>query len=249
MGHNAANTNPSDKIGANQSKPRESSTAKPATPPIVNPNTSSNFSTANTTLPQTITDFSLFNNSPAILARGTRSVSPGAIMILVDGLGLRNSTQLQTNLTHLFGFDYSNKTSVYPYNLYLDIAEYLRANHLGNMSVAKGYEELGYRLTQVYFQSVAGQVFKITGKIMGIQRAAAQFIRLMSHTLPWGIHELPIVKPNHLTYRKRLVGGPPPIMAGVLRGALEITGAKEVRVSYKVLSVEEDDILYEANWQ
>ena len=193
-------------------------------------------------------DFSAFNNSPAILARGTRSVAPASVVMLVEVLNLKQSASIQFVLKNQFDFDLSQPPSTCSYNKYLDIAEYLRATFLPNMSVAAGYEEIGYRVTNLYFQGVAGQVVKMMARVMGPQKGAKQFLRSISNTLPWAEHELEELGPNHLCYHKRLVGGPPPIMLGILRAALEASGAKLRHASYTVLSEEEDDVLYDIEW-
>ena len=195
------------------------------------------------------TNYSRFNNTPAILARGTRSVSSRTMLILLDALNLKNDLKVHAALATKFDFDVKKLQSVYSYNSYLDVAEYLRANYLDKLNPEDGYNELGYRITQVYFQGVAGQVVKTMARVMGPQNGAKQFVRTMSNTLSWGTHELEEVRSNYVRYHKALVGGPPPLMLGLIRAALEAGGAKLTRATYTVYSIDEDDVVYEVEWK
>ena len=193
--------------------------------------------------------YTQFNNTPAILARGTRSVPARTVLILLEALDLKDDPTVQATLATHFGIEVEKPQRVYSYNCYLEVAEYLRSTFLSHLTPEEGYNELGYQLTQVYFKGVAGQVMRVLARVMGPQRGARHFVHSMSTALPWGIHELQEVQPNYIRYRKELVGGPPPLMLGILRASIEAAGAKLTKATYTVQSMAQDDIVYEVEWQ
>jgi uncharacterized protein (TIGR02265 family) len=189
-----------------------------------------------------------FNSSPLIQERDNRIVTAGTLRTLYLTFELENHLGISQEVERRFGIDLSQPPRVCEYDKYLEIAEYLRAVSFRHLTPEQGYEELGYRIVQVYFMGAAGQVLRTLAKVMGPQTGAKQFIKLISRALPWGQHEIEEIRPGYARYHKALVGGPPPLMLGMIRAAVEATGARITRSGYTVLSEERDDIIYEIYW-
>jgi uncharacterized protein (TIGR02265 family) len=186
--------------------------------------------------------------SPAILARGTRVVSSATVFLLIDSCKGRQHPLVVDALWQKFGFDCRSPALTYPYDTYVDIAEYLRQTFHPNVDMEVGFEEMGYRIGVSYFEGISGQVIKAMARVMGPQNGTKQFIKSISKALKWGEHELEEVRPGYMRYHKRLVGGPPPLMLGILRASLEASGAKLVSAHYTIINSVEDDIVYEIEW-
>jgi uncharacterized protein (TIGR02265 family) len=186
--------------------------------------------------------------SPAIMARGSRVVSAGTVMLLIDGCKGRQNPQVVDALWQNFGFDCRGPALTFPYDAYVDIAEYLRQTFHPNVDMEVGFEEMGYRIGQGYFNGMSGQIMKKLARVMGPQSGAKQFVKSMKKALAWGEHEILEVRPGYVSYRKRLVGGPPPLMLGLIRACLEAAGAKLVSARYTIVNSIEDDIIYEIEW-
>lgn len=195
--------------------------------------------------------FSKFNSSSLLSGRGQRLVTPGTIITLlaIFNINIKDNSFMKQVIINKFDFDLNNPPSSYSYDRYLDIVEYLRTVFYKDKSPEEGYEAIGYRIGQEYFNGLAGQVMRIAAPMIGPQRGAQQFVRSIKNALPWGTHELEEVRSNYVRYHKSLVGGPPPLMLGLMRSALEVAGAKLLKAKYSVLSIEKDDIVYELEWQ
>ncbi len=181
-------------------------------------------------------------------AQDLRQVRGSAVLLLFGGLGLKGRPDLQHVLQTRFAYNANNPPVSYPYERYLEIAEYLRQTFYGSKTPEEGYEELGYRLTQSYFQGVSGQVLRVLARVLGPERGARQFLHMMSNNLPWGRHELQEVSSNSARYCKSGVGGPPALMLGILRASLEASGATLVRATYSVISESDDEVVYAVEW-
>jgi uncharacterized protein (TIGR02265 family) len=189
-----------------------------------------------------------FNSSPFIQERNNRTVTQGTLRTLYLALELENHFVVLNEVERRFGINLSQPPRVCEYDTYLEITEYVRAILLRHLTPEQGYEEIGYRVVQVYFAGAAGQVLRTLAKVLGAQNGAKQFIKLMQKALPWGQHEMEEVRPGYARYHKMLVGGPPPFMLGMIRAAVEAAGAKILRSGYTVLSEERDDVIYEIYW-
>lgn len=189
-----------------------------------------------------------FNSNPLILERGNRVVDTGTIRTLYEAVELAKYTQLKKFVEQRYQIAFDKLPASLSYDKYLEIAEYLRASLFGRMTPEAGYEEIGYRIVQNYFAGAAGQVMKMMVNVIGPHNSAKQFIKSISRALPWGNHELEEIRPGYARYHKMLVGGPPPLMLGMIRAVVEAAGAKIARSGYTVISEAQDDIIYEVEW-
>jgi uncharacterized protein (TIGR02265 family) len=193
-------------------------------------------------------DFERFNIEASLLATGSRSIHKGTLMLLLESCGVTKLKYWQDKLKNEFGLDVNKPPLTFPYDRYVEIAEGLRLALYSTQSPTVAYDEMGYKVGQAYFETMAGQVMKPLAKVLGPQKGAKLFLRTMSQALPWGTHNIEELTPNYLRYRKSLVGGPPPLMLGILRACLEVSGANLVSCSYTVLNEVRDDIVYEVKW-
>jgi uncharacterized protein (TIGR02265 family) len=189
-----------------------------------------------------------FNSSPLIQQRDNRTVTQGTLRTVHNALELEHHYNAVNEVEQRFGVNLVQPPQSCDYDKYLEIVEYLRALLLSQLTPEQGYEEIGYRVVQIYFAGATGQVLKTLAKVIGPQNGAKQFIKLMHKALPWGEHYMEEVRPGYARYHKMLVGGPPPFMLGMIRAAVEAAGARILRSGYTVLSEERDDIIYEIYW-
>lgn len=190
-----------------------------------------------------------FNSSSLILERSNRIVDAGTLRTLGLAVELNNYPQIKAMLKQRYQVDLASPPSTFSYDKYLEIVEFLRVTLFGNIGTEAGYEEIGYRIVQNYFAGSAGQIMKMMANVIGAHNGAKQFIKSISRALPWGKHELEEIRPGYARYHKSLVGGPPPIMLGMIRAIIEAAGAKIIRSGYTVLSESKDDIIYEVEWR
>jgi uncharacterized protein (TIGR02265 family) len=191
---------------------------------------------------------SLHFEDPSLMKPGERAVSGGTVRTLLEACDLKDHQNLYQSILNYFGFDPKNPPMTYSYNRYLEIAEQLRASLFSNKPVTAGYEEIGYRIGQNYFQGVSGQVLKMTARVLGPERGAKQFVRSISRALPWGTHEIVELRPHYVKYRKAGVGGPSGLMLGLLRACIEASGVTLTRAEYTIVSKVNDDVIYELEW-
>lgn len=187
----------------------------------------------------------------------TLTVNRETLAILLSSLKLKKNSQNNTRLLQLlateFDIDYVNgeENSLplnYPYMSYLEIAKTI-CEQLYNEyeNIDKAYEQLGYDMTQVYFQTMAGQVIKALATIIGPINGAKQIVKILSTRLPWASHELEEVYPGYLRYRIKNLPGSHYIMRGILRGSLAAGGAKNILITTTTL-ISNADIIHEAYW-
>jgi|GEM_PF-2135063 len=185
---------------------------------------------------------------PALMKPGDRAVSGGTVRTLLDACDLKSHQNLYYSILNYYGFDPKTPPMTYPYDRYLEIAEHLRISLFSSKPVTAGYEEMGYRIGQNYFQGVSGQVLKMTARVLGPERGAKQFVRSISRALPWGTHEIVELRPHYVKYRKAGVGGPSGLMLGLLRACIEASGVTLTRAEYTIISKANDDVVYELEW-
>lgn len=176
-----------------------------------------------------------------------KQVNGGTIKTMLKGNNAAQKYDLHAVLLEKFKYNFDNPPIILPYAQYLEIAEVIRSFLYPFKSYDDGYELIGINLTKAHFEGALGQVNKVAAGLLGPERGYSLFIKNMTTTLPFGRHELEEIRKGYGRYHMYGVPGPAPLMRGIIRACLEAGGAKEVKVTSKILG--EEEFIHEASWK
>jgi uncharacterized protein (TIGR02265 family) len=176
-----------------------------------------------------------------------KTVPHSLIKDLVLGCGLAHNIDIIKKLKQEFFFDYNNPTQRIPLDLYCDIIEFVRKTCYKDMGYSEGLFVAGIASLEGHFQGTVGKINKVAARMLGIDKAAELYIKTQNYNYPFGIHTMEELKKGYLRYHRRKVNTPPDFTRGVLSYLIQLTGAKNIKVTARILA--EGDTIYEATWE
>lgn len=174
------------------------------------------------------------------------TITGNSIKALIAGLKLSDNPIIFSETLDRFNVTYPNIGSTFPFERYLEMADWLRRKLFPYKSEAAGFEQIGRAVTRGFFEGAAGSVLKMSIKVMGAQRSVPIFFRVAGGALPFGKFEVVENKPRYIRAILYNVPGSPDIMRGMSLEAIEATNVKNPSVTYKKLS--SDDTEFVARW-
>lgn len=174
------------------------------------------------------------------------AINGTSLKFLFIGLKLTEKPELMADTQRRFGLTYPNLPSFFPYDRYLEMLDWLREQLFPAEDEASGYELIGRAIASGFFDEPAGQVIKITAKLMGWHRAVPIFFRVIGGALPFGRFEIVESKPCYLRSIIYNVPGSPEIMRGMTLTGMEVANIKEPSIVY--IKLNPGDTEYISRW-
>lgn len=163
-------------------------------------------------------------------------------LLFADGTGRENAA-LRTKLARQFSFNFDKIPLHIPLSDYLAMVEVVARQVYPGRNLNEAYELVGYNASYYgYFQSPAGQVLRVTARLVGAKLAAQQFLKAMRSILPSAQHELLEQNDKLTVYRLSEVAVPPALVKGWFRCGVEVVGNKLKVI--KVTITNPDDVTY-----
>ena len=174
------------------------------------------------------------------------TITGNSIKALFNGLKLSEKPDLFAETLSRFNVTYPNIGSSFPFDRYLEMANWLRLKLFPFKAEAAGFEQIGRAVTRGFFEGPAGSVLKISIRVMGAQRSVPFFFRVAGGAIPFGRFEVVENKPCYIRAILYNVPGSPEIMRGMSLEAMEATNIKNPTVIFNKLSP--DDTEFIARW-
>lgn len=166
---------------------------------------------------------------------------------LITGAGIPDQPNLLQQLKQQFDYDFFLPPTSVRVQTYVAIIDFLRQKLFPQKPVAEGYFLLGIASLEGHFQSPVGKINKVAARMFSMEKAVQLYLKTQRYNYPFGEHEMEEIKTGYLRYHRQGVPTPPDFTCGVLSYLVQLTGGKEVKVTYR--TVKQDDVIYEVQWQ
>lgn len=176
-----------------------------------------------------------------------QTIGSGSLKALFTGCGLPEKPGLLQALDIKFGLSYPHLPASYPFDRYLQMLDWLRQQLYPHDTEATGYEKLGRNITKGFFLGPAGQVLKLSIKVMGPQRSVPYFFKIAGAALRFGRFEVVEQKPGFVRAILWNVPGSPEVMRGMALESMEASAIKNPMVIYYKL--DPNDTEFVARWE
>jgi uncharacterized protein (TIGR02265 family) len=169
-----------------------------------------------------------------------------AIKMLITGVEAHKDVNLLREMKAITGFDFANAPSISKYEHYLSVVDFLCERVFPDKPVDEACEWMGYRMAKQYIENPVGKVLAMAGAVVGAKRGSKFFLKAIENFIPEVRHEYEEHTDNYSRYRYYNLRGSPAVMAGIHRLALELISAKNIKVTFSVISPTE--AIFENRW-
>lgn len=176
----------------------------------------------------------------------TDVVNNEGICPVLEITGLDRNPEVADYLLKCYKFDVKRPPATVPLEHVIEIQRYLAGYLYPNLPQGVALWKLGRVTFEGYRRSLVGRVMLAALHLWGPHRALNNAPRIYEMTMKYGIRTVKRIGPCHYEMRHQYDPGNIELLAGVTEAGLEMTGAKNLRISIHRLA--DDDHVLDIEW-
>jgi Protein of unknown function (DUF2378) len=150
---------------------------------------------------------------------------------LLSGSGVLKNPELLNYLRTRYKIDVANFPASMPYDLFIEMADYIRKTVFPHLTDNEGWQKLGYNMTMVNFEG-EGRMNKLAVSMLGIEDVMRIFLQTRRANIPFGRQEIDVFEKGYFVYHSYDIPTPPYLIIGIIEAGFGVAGVKEYCFDY-----------------